>query len=266
MLIIKIGGGAGINTQGVIADLAELSNNGEQFIIVHGANAARDQLATDLGVEKRIVTSVSGYSSVFSDEKLIDLQMMAYAGLRNKRIVELCQQNGINAVGLSGIDGKAIQGRRNRGIKTKQGEKLMLLRDFSGKPKEINKELLSLLMENGYVPVLCIPIIDENNFAINSENDDIINVLEATFHADKIIQLIEAPGFLENKDDPNTLVSKMSRQELVEREEQVEGRMKRKMLALRKLFEDGAGTVIISDGRTEHPVKDALEGKGTTIE
>ena len=86
MLIIKIGGGAGINIQGVIADLAELNNSGEQFIIVHGANAARDQLANDLGVEKRIVTSVSGYSSVFSDEKLIDLQMMAYAGLRNKRI------------------------------------------------------------------------------------------------------------------------------------------------------------------------------------
>ncbi|MFH1439509.1 MAG: acetylglutamate kinase [Candidatus Woesearchaeota archaeon] len=213
---------------------------------------------------------MSGYSSVFSDEKLIDIQMMAYAGLRNKRIVELCQQNGINAVGLSGLDGKTIKGRRNTGIKTKikteHGDKLMLLRDLSGKPKEINKQLLQLLLDNGYTPVLCIPIIDENNFAINSENDDIINVLQNAFQADKIIQLIEAPGFLENKDDSSTLVSKMSKQELKQKEEQVEGRMKRKMLALRKLFEDGANTVIISDGRVEHPIADALNGKGTIIE
>jgi acetylglutamate/LysW-gamma-L-alpha-aminoadipate kinase len=48
-------------------------------------------------------------------------------------------------------------------------------------------------------------------------------------------------------------------------EEKVEGRMKRKILALRKLFEAGDTTVIISDGRTEHPILDALNGKGTTI-
>ena len=47
---------------------------------------------------------------------------------------------------------------------------------------------------------------------------------------------------------------------------QVEGRMKRKMLALRKLMESGAGKVIISDGRVEHPIEDALSGKGTVIQ
>jgi acetylglutamate/LysW-gamma-L-alpha-aminoadipate kinase len=138
----------------------------EKFIIVHGANALRDELAQKLGYEKRIVTSLSGYDSVFSDEKTIDLAMMAYAGLKNKRIVELCQQKGINAVGLSGLDGKVIQGKRNSGIKVREGGKTLLLRDFSGKPKAINKQLLELLLENGYTPVLSVPLIDENNFAI----------------------------------------------------------------------------------------------------
>jgi len=192
--------------------------------------------------------------------------MMAYAGLRNKRIVELCQQHGINAVGLTGLDGKAIQGNRNKGIRIKEGEKIMLVRDFSGKPKTINKELLLLLLDNGYVPVLAVPIIDENNFAINSENDDIINVLQRSLPADKILQLIEAPGFLEDKNNPDSLVASISKEELAEREMQVTGRMKRKLLALRRLFEEGAKTVIISDGRTEHPVADALSGKGTVIE
>ncbi len=58
----------------------------------------------------------------------------------------------------------------------------------------------------------------------------------------------------------------MSKKEIKRREEQVEGRMKRKMLALSNLFETGANTVIICDGRTEHPVKDGLAGKGTLIQ
>lgn len=263
MIIIKIGGGETINTKGIVSDMAEMN---EQFIVIHGANAFRDKLAKDLNKPKKTITSVSGYSSVFSDETTLDLMMMVYAGLRNKRIVELCHQNGINAVGLSGIDGKVIQGRRNKGIRIRENGKLKIVRDFSGKPKEINKGLLELLLNSGYTPVLCVPIIDENNFAINSENDDIINVLQNSFRAKKIFQLIEAPGFLEIKDDPNSIVKNISKEELVLREAQVEDRMKRKILALRRLFEQGANTVIISDGRTEHPIKDALNGKGTVIQ
>ena len=61
MIIIKIGGGKDINIQGIIADLAPLS---EKFIIVHGANALRDKLAEDLGQTKQVLTSIKGYSSV----------------------------------------------------------------------------------------------------------------------------------------------------------------------------------------------------------
>ena len=262
MLLIKIGGGKDLNLNAIISDLATLR---EKFIIVHGANALRDELAHKLGYEKRIVTSLSGYDSVFSDEKTIDLAMMAYAGLKNKRIVELCQQKGINAVGLSGLDGKVIQGKRNTGIKVREGGKTLLLRDFSGKPKAINKQLLELLFDNGYTPVLSVPLIDENNFAINSENDDIIALLQSEMKADKVISLIEAPGFLLDKNDPTSLVSKISKTELEAMEQKVDGRMKRKILAIRKLFEGGDTTVIISDGRTEHPIIDAINGKGTTI-
>ncbi len=262
MLLIKIGGGKDLNLVGIIKDLATLN---EKFIIVHGANALRDDLAKKLGIEKKVVTSLSGYDSVFSDENTIDLAMMAYAGLRNKRIVELFQQNGINAVGLSGVDGKVIQGKRNSGIKVREGGKTLLLRDFSGKPKAINKQLLDLLLDNGYTPVLSVPLIDENNFAINSENDDIIALLQNEFKAEKIISLIEAPGFLLDKNDSSSLVPNISKTELDAMEQKVDGRMKRKILALRKLFESGETTVILSDGRTENPIKDALEGKGTTI-
>lgn len=269
MLLIKIGGGKEINIKGIIDDLATIN---EKMIIVHGANAIRDELAAKIGFKKKIVTSLSGYDSVLSDETTIDLMMMAYAGLKNKRIVELCHRRGINAIGLSGLDGKIIQGKRNSGIKVREGGKTLLLRDFSGKPKSINKELLNLLLDNGYTPVLSVPIIDENNFAINSENDDIIALLQLEFKADKVISLIEEPGFLLDKNDPSTLVANLSKSELEVMEQKVQGRMKRKILALRKLFCEGIHlgescdtTVILSDGRTEHPIIDALNGKGTII-
>ncbi|MBK8946521.1 MAG: [LysW]-aminoadipate kinase [Ignavibacteriae bacterium] len=262
MYIVKIGGGKDLNLQGIINDLVNLN---EKFIIVHGANALRDELAEKLNKPKNVITSASGYSSVFTDEESLDIMIMAYAGLKNKRIVEMCQQVGINAVGLSGIDGKVIQGKRNSGIRIKDNGKLKIVHDFSGKPKTINISLLNILLDNGYIPVLSVPIIDENNFAINSENDDIVAVLKNDLNADKIIQLIEAPGFLENPKDPNSLVKYISKDELERRENQVEGRMKRKILAFRKLFEKGDATIYIGDGRTETPISDAINGKGTII-
>jgi acetylglutamate/LysW-gamma-L-alpha-aminoadipate kinase len=263
MIIVKIGGGSTINIAGVIKDLAGLDR---PYIIVHGANALRDKLADDLGQPKEILTSVKGYISVFSDEKLVDVMLMAYAGLRNKRIVELCQQHGINAVGLCGLDGKIIQGKRNKGIRVYQGKKLKIVRDFSGKPQTINTPLLQLLLDNGYVPVLTVPIIDEFNTAINTENDDVVRVLQQALQAETVINLIEAAGFLEDPSDASSLIKNIPASELEFREQQVEGRMKRKMLAFRKLFAQGASKVIISDGRGEHPVNDALAGKGTVIE
>jgi [amino group carrier protein]-L-2-aminoadipate 6-kinase len=263
MWIVKIGGGDAVNAEGILRDLAERK---EPCIVLHGANAARDRLAAALGIEKRTLTSVSGYSSVYSDERVIDLQMMAYAGLRNKRIVEAAQRLGLNAVGLSGLDGRAVQGRRNAGIRVREGGKTLMRRDFSGKPQSVNEGLLRLLLDNGYTPVLCVPIADENGFAINSENDDILTVLAGVFKPDRIFQFIEAPGFLEDKDDPSSTVPVLAMGELAAREAQVDGRMKRKMLALRNLFEAGAAVVHIADGRTERPITDALEGKGTLIQ
>ncbi len=261
MIIVKIGGGADINIEGIIKDLSELD---EKFIIVHGANALRDKIAEQLDKPKKTIQSVSGYSSVFSDKDALDIMMMAYSGLKNKRIVELCQQNGINAIGLTGLDGRLIQGSRNNGIRIKENNKLKIVRDFSGKPKSVNTALLRLLLDNGYTPVITVPIVDENGFAINSENDNIVNVIHQAIPADKIIQLIEAQGLLDNLNDPDSLVKEINCDELEQREQQVEGRIKRKILALRKLFENSQTTVYITDGRVEHPIKDIK--KGTVIQ
>jgi acetylglutamate/LysW-gamma-L-alpha-aminoadipate kinase len=263
MILVKIGGGESINLEAVIADLGRQDT---PFIIVHGANVLRDQISAKLGLEKTILTSASGYSSVFSDQDAIDVILMSYAGLRNKRIVEFCQRNNINAVGLTGLDGRLVQGERNKGIRVRENGKTLIKRDLSGKPRAINTSLLRLLLDNGYCPVLTIPIVDEKGFAINSENDDIIVKIAAALEIDTVIQLIEAPGFLDNPDDESSLVKRMTVAELNAREAVVEGRIKRKLLALTRLCSHARTRVIISDGRGEHPVEDALNGGGTHIQ
>ncbi len=262
MVLVKIGGGEAINIDGVAADLAALD---EPVVVVHGANALRDSLASRLGVEKRVVTSVSGYDSVYSDEAAIDLLMLAYAGLRNKRIVERLQRHGRNAIGLTGLDGRVIAGTRNRGIRVRQGDKRLLLHDFSGRPALVNERLLRLLMEEGYTPVLTVPLVDEEGFAINSENDEVVALLQRVLNAAAVIELIEAPGLLRDADDPGSVVAHIQASELAHMEERASGRFRRKLLALGRLFELTSPTVVIADGRVEHPIAAALAGNGTTI-
>lgn len=262
MILVKIGGGETINLSAIVADLAELR---EAVLIVHGANATRDHLASKLNMPKTVITSASGHSSVYSDGNAIDLLMMAYAGLRNKRIVELCQQHGINAVGLTGLDGRVVQGRRNTGIRARENGRTKVVRDLSGKPVSANVELLRLLMERGYTPVLTVPIVDETGVAINSENDDIVRVIANECRVDTVLQLIEAPGFLKDAADPESVIRVMKPCDIQEWEARAEGRMKRKLMALRLLLTEGSARVIIADGRTEHPVRDALGGAGTVV-
>jgi [amino group carrier protein]-L-2-aminoadipate 6-kinase len=262
MVLVKIGGGAAINLDGVAADIADLAG---PVVVVHGANALRDKLAADLGREKRVVTSVSGYASVYSDEQAIDLLMMAYAGLQNKRIVERLQRHGRNAVGLTGLDGRLVSAARNKGIRVREGDKTLLLRDFSGKPSAANVPLLSLLLDNGYTPVITVPLVDEQGFAVNSENDDVVALLQDVVKAAHVVELIEAPGLLRNPADPASVIDALAASDLALLEERAEGRFKRKLLALRRLFETSAPVVTIADGRTAHPLADALGGGGTTI-
>lgn len=263
MLLLKIGGGRGINIDGIAEDLATLSH---PVVVVHGANAWRDELAGKLGVTMEVVTSVRGYDSVLSTEQTMDVMLMSYAGLRNKRLVESFLRHGIPAVGLTGLDGRAVKGKRNPGIQCRMGDKLILRRDLSGKPRSTNAQLLRLLSGNGYVPVLTVPICDEQGFAISADNDDIVAALHADLHAATVVSLLEAPGFLKDPSDEASVLQRMTRTEVKQWEENSTGRIKRKLHAIRMLLDEYPTRVILADGRCPHPLREALDGHGTVVE
>ena len=261
-IIIKVGGGAAINMEGIIKGAADESS---PIIFVLGANFLRQKIADQLNVTVNRITSVSGYESVYSDPDALDLIMMTYAGLARNRFVECCQKHDINAIGLSGMDGRLIEADRNRGIRVRERGKILIKRDLSGKPRSVNLQLLQTLLSLGYTPVLSIPVVDSSGTAINADNDNIVKVLHGEMHAERIYQFIEAPGLLADSLDENSLIASLSPAELKQLEDRLSGRIKRKLLAIRQLFEQAPTRLTIADGRKPNPYQDALAGRGTII-
>ena len=262
MNIVKIGGGRTIDTDQILMDIKVLS---EPTIIVHGANTYRDELAARLGVPIRRIVSETGQSSVYSDAELMDLQLMSYAGLRNKRIVEKAQALGLNAIGLTGIDGGLVRARSNRGIRVREDGRRRLIHDLSGKPLKINRSLLEHLLSEQYLPVITIPFLDEQGRAVNSENDDLVALLHQELGSRRIFFCIEAPGLLRQVHGEDILIPQLSSDQLNGEMARLEGRIKRKLLALQRIVSSHATTVHVCDGRIKNPLMTAIKGGGTCL-
>lgn len=260
MYIVKIGGSDQLNLPGIVDGLARLR---EPCLVVHGANAARDELARRLGTPPRVITSESGYASVFSDETAIDLLMMSYAGLRNKRLVELCRQRGIDAVGLCGLDGGVIRAKRNQGIRVREDGRRRLVRDLSGKPVAVERRLLDALLALGCLPLLTVPVADENDCAVNTENDEVVAVLQREFRAHTVLQLMAAPGLLRDAGDPGSVIPELDAASCAHWEQELGGRIRRKLHAVGKLLAVPGTRVLIGDGRGVDPIGDLVAGRGT---
>ncbi|MDQ4044171.1 MAG: [LysW]-aminoadipate kinase, partial [Chloroflexota bacterium] len=112
MLVIKIGGGAGIGTDAFDRFAADIATISEPIVVVHGGNAEFSHLSEQLGVPPQIVTSSTGRVTRYTDAETMDAMLMAYCGKVNKRLVAAMRRTGVNAVGLSAMDGGIAIGKR----------------------------------------------------------------------------------------------------------------------------------------------------------
>ena len=142
MIVVKVGGGEGIDYDALCADIADLWRAGQRLVLVHGGSHETNMLAERLGHPPRFVTSPSGYSSRYTDRETLEIFMMAYAGKVNKLIVERLQSLGVNAVGLSGLDGRLLEGKRKAAIRIVEDGKQKVLRDdWTGTIERVNAGL-----------------------------------------------------------------------------------------------------------------------------
>lgn len=266
MIIVKVGGGKGISLEAVCQDVSALVGRGERLILVHGASHETNVLSTALGKPPRFVTSISGVESRYTDRDTLDIFNMAYVGKMNKRFVERLQQLGVNAVGLCGADGRSMEGERKAAIKVIENGKRKVLRDdFTGRIEKINTDLLTLLLDHGYTPVLCPPGLSYESEIINVDGDRAAAVLAAAFKAETLVILSNVPGLLRDVNDPASLVHKIDKAHMASYMDLAHGRMKKKVMGAAEALAQGVGTVIMGDARIEHPIQQALQGQGTVI-
>lgn len=265
MKILKVGGGSSIHWDYIGEDVASLLKK-EQLIIVHGAGSIRDTIAKKLGAPSRTIISPSGFPSTYTDKSAIDIFLMVYPGLVNKQIVAKLQSYGVNAVGLSGIDGRLWEGKRKKELLSQEGSKIKVIRDsFTGRVEKINIALLKLLLDNQYTPVLCPPAISDENEIINTDNDTATAVLVKEMRCEEIIMLFEAPGLLKNHKDESTLIKHISKNKIDDYLQYAQGRMKKKLLGAKQAFEAGVKKIYWGDGRVPNPITRLLKGEGTII-
>lgn len=263
MLIVKAGGGKDLHWAGLADDLVEVRAR-ESVVLVHGGNAVRDELAARLNVPVRRVVSPSGVSSVYTDKEALDVFMMAYPGLASTEIVARLRRRGLEAVGFSGVDGGLWQARAKREILVRDGEKTKLLGgNLTGRVEGVDGRLLEVLLMAGFLPVLCAPALDEDGRIVNVDNDTAAAVTAITMKAETMVFLFEAPGFLADPDDPESRVPEIPSGAIPSRLASARGGMAKKLLAVSRALSGGVRTVYFGDGRVEHPLRDALAGRGT---
>ena len=268
MLVIKLGGSAGINTEYTLDDLATLWP-GERVVFVHGANAALDAFMQAQGRQPRLVTSSTGQVSRFTDRETMDDMLAIYAGRTNKRLVEGLQARGVNAVGLSGIDGGIARGTRKDALRVVEDGKPKVLRgDYAGSLKEINTHLLTLLLDNGYLPVLTPPALSQHGEAINVDGDKLALRLALALDAKALVILSNTAGLLADVNDATSLIRQID----ISSDDSTEaamtaagGRMKKKVQAGIDAVREGIPLVVFGDANTERPITAAMNGQGTQL-
>jgi len=266
MIVVKVGGSEGIDLDAVCADIAALVHEGQRLILVHGGSHRTNVVAEKLGHPPQFVTSVSGYTSRRTDRETLTIFEMVYCGEVNKGIVERLQAAGVNAVGLSGLDGRLLEGKRKDAIKiVERGRRRVLRDDYTGTVEQVNTHLLNLLLDNGYLPVVTPPAISTESEAINVDGDRAAAQIAVALKADQLIILSNVPGLLREFPDESTLIAHIDPARAGELMAHAEGRMRIKVLGAMEAIQQGVGRVVFGDARIAHPVREAMTGRGTVI-
>ena len=268
MIIVKVGGGEGINYDAVCDDIAQLWREGQKLVFVHGGSHRTNQVAEALGHPPQFVTSPSGYTSRLTDRATLEIFEMVYCGQINKTIVERLQRRGVNAVGLSGIDGRIWQGPRKKVIKVvdEDGRTRVLRNNFTGKVTEVNHDLLQTLLDAGCLPVLTPPAISFEGEAMNVDGDRAAAATAAAFQADELLILSNVPGVLRQFPDEGSLITQITTDDIDHvAETYAQGRMRIKLLGAQEALTAGVNRVVLGDARGEQPILRALDGQGTVI-
>lgn len=269
MIIVKVGGGEGIQYDHLCDDVAALLDQGQQLLLIHGGSHRTNQVARALGHPPQFITSPSGYSSRRTDRRTLEIFEMVYCGQVNKSIVESLQARGVNALGLSGLDGGLWRGPRKNALRAvlDDGRQRIVRDDYTGRVESVDVSLLDTLLQAGYLPVLTPPALSFQGEAINVDGDRAAAATAVAIKATDLVILSNVPGLLRRPEDETSLIARIAPEKVDEvATKYARGRMRIKVLAVREALAGGVPRIVLGDARLPQPISQALRGTGTVIQ
>ena len=203
--IVKAGGGVFGDmdaTRGLIEQIAILHYFGVRVVFVHGGGPQLTELTEKLGVPTRMVQGRR-----VTDQKSIDITAMVLNGLINTRILAICRDVDIDAVGVSGVDAGLIQAHKRAPVRLTDGSGETVDYGFVGDINKVDTTVLRKLLDNGLMPVVSPLSADSSGTLLNINADTVASAIGAALDAEKLILCTGAPGILERAEDPGSVIS-----------------------------------------------------------
>lgn len=264
-VVIKCGGTVGIDPGTIGSDVADLVRTGTPVVVVHGGSAEIRRLGDRLGMPERRLVAPDGVSTRRTDAATLEVLTLALAGSVKPALVTALQAAGVDAVGLTGLDGGLLRARRTPALRSVVDGRTTIVRDdHSGRVTRVRAELLGTLLDAGLVPVVSPPVLAEDGRPVNADADRVAAAVAVAVRACALVLLTGAPGVLA---DPGDEGSRLARCVLPATgvPPYLGGGMGPKLVAARTAVLGGVGRVVVADGRIGAPVSTALAGAATEI-
>ena len=257
IVVVKYGGNAMINEQlkqQVMEDIVLLWLIGVKVVLVHGGGPEISELMARLGKKPEFVDGLR-----VTDKETVDIVQMVLAGKVNKTLVNLLEKQGGKAMGISGMDGMLIEAEM-------RDERL----GYVGRITNVHIQPVLDLLEKGYIPVISTLGCDHEGNAYNINGDTAAAYIAGALNAERLVMMTDIAGLLKDKDDPSTLIPKVTISEAKQlcAEGVVSGGMIPKVDCCIEAIHKGVENVVIMDGRVPHSILMEIltdEGAGTMV-
>jgi acetylglutamate kinase len=205
VFVIKAGGAVFSDensTRALIEQVAILHQVGIKTVLVHGGGPQLDDMQATLGIETQMV-----HGRRITDQKSIDVTTMVLNGLINTRILAICRELDIEAVGLSGVDASLIGAHKRKPVQVSAGSNDIVDYGFVGDIDSVNAAVIEKLLADGLMPVVSPLSADSSGTLLNINADTVAAALGGALAAEKLVLCTGAPGILERATDPSSVIS-----------------------------------------------------------
>ena len=204
IFVVKAGGGVfgdSAATRGLIEQIGILHYFGVRVVLVHGGGPQLTELSDALGVPTRMIEGRR-----VTDERSIDVTAMVLNGLINTRILAICRDLNIDAIGISGVDAGLVRCHRRAPVTLGNGGETVDY-GFVGDIDGVDTTVIRKLLDDGLMPVISPLSADASGVLLNINADTVAAALGAALGAEKLVLCTGTPGILERVEDPSSLIS-----------------------------------------------------------